>query len=520
MANGTANRVTSSDLATFTELVARHQAMAFGYALAILHDVDSAQDATHEAFVAAYFGLGSLADRDKFPQWLRGIVRHQCWRLLRRRELATAPLESASTIAAPGITPEQWCVEQEATERIIAALAGLPDHLRPIATLFYLHERPQREIATTLNLPKTTVNNRLHEARLLLRDWRAAMTIERSDDASTQFGTIVQIRGQLVEARFTTTALPNVLTTLAIGPKASGPAIGVSQVQPDGLIHGLLLDENPRVGGLTTGTRLIDTGKPIDRPAAAEAVRALIADVRRDQHEAEPIETGIKALDLLYPVARGGALGIFGDMGVGKMVVLAELIRNSAGRHGADFTPFVFVQVGEEAAFLHSLDDEYSPAKSGDRARYVVVDQPTILQTDGAAADLDTTIYLTREQALRGFYPAIDFARSASTLLDPAIVGAEHYRVAQKVLALLTRYPEDASERDTPSARARRLRRFLSQAFFVAAPYTKVPGEFVPLTATIAGCAAIIRGEYDQIDERAFIRIGAIEQAHNYSPAI
>lgn len=514
MTDGAADRAASGDLAAFTELVARHQAMAFGYALAILRDVDSAQDATQEAFVAAYFALGSLADGDKFPQWLRGIVRHQCWRLLRRRELATAPLDSANALHAPGVTPEQWCVEQEATERIIAALAGLPAHIRPIATLYYLQDRSQREIATILNLPKTTVNNRLHAARLLLRDRRDIMRgghttpLSPAGDTPGHPGALVRVRGNLIEARFPADARPKVLTALAIEPGGAA-AIAVIQTSADGLTRGVSLGETP----LTANSRLIDLGRPIDRSISSDAVRALIADTQHEQGDNAPIETGIKALDLLYPIGRRGTLGIFGDMGVGKVVVLAELIRNTVERE-AGFDIFVFVQAGEESPFLHSLDDELIPTAATDRVSYLVVDQQTILQSGGAAA-LDTVIYLTREQAQRGFYPAIDFARSTSTLLDPAIVGAEHYRVAQEVLDLLTRFPEESAGDNAPSARARRLRRFLSQAFFVAEPYTNVPGEFVPLAATLAGCTAILRGDYDQVDERAFIRIGAVEQAHN-----
>lgn len=525
MSDDAADRAASGDLTAFTALVARHQAMAFGYALAILRDVDSAQDATQEAFVAAYFGLGSLADREKFPQWLRGIVRHQCWRLLRRRELATAPLDSASVLPTHAATPEQWCVEQEAVERIIAAINGLPGHLRPIATLYYLQDRSQREIASTLNLPRTTINNRLHAARLLLRDRRDTMTDEHTtpsglpDDFPTRVGAIVRARGQQIEARFPADALPKVLTTLAMTPNADGASIGVTRTSPDGLTRGLLLGEDRRAVPPPIGARLTATGQPIERAVSPDTVRALITDSRQGATSDAPIETGIKALDLLCPIGRSGAVGIFGDMGVGKAVLLAELLRD-ADKRGAAFNVFVFVQVGEEVAFMHSLDDHLVPPAASDRVSYLVVDQPALLQPSGAASALDTVIYLTRDQALRRFYPALDFARSASTLLDPAIVGEEHYRVAQEVGALLTRYPEEESGDDVAIARARRLRRFLSQPFFIAEPFTKVPGEFVPLAATIAGCAAILRGDYDGIDERAFVMIGPIEQTHGRAASL
>jgi F-type H+-transporting ATPase subunit beta len=147
----------------------------------------------------------------------------------------------------------------------------------------------------------------------------------------------------------------------------------------------------------------------------------------------------------------------------------------------------------------------------------VAIDQEALL----AAPELDSAfaahIYLTRTLAAVQLYPAVDPARSASRLLTAAIVGEEHQRVAQEARELLARYPEATEATDggdgSPEGRTRRLRRFLSQPFFLAEPFTHVPGERVPRMETVRGCAAIMAGEYDALPEAAFVRIGRIEQA-------
>src|SRR4051794_15761008 len=154
-------RATQGDVASFTELVGRYQGMAFGYALSLLRDFHLAQDATQEAFVAAYFGLATLDDPGKFPSWLRGIVRHQCARFLRRRQVATVTLDTAQTVMGREPPPDCQIEERDGVAAILAAIDALPETLRAVTILFYLEERSQREIAAFLALPVTTVNNRL-----------------------------------------------------------------------------------------------------------------------------------------------------------------------------------------------------------------------------------------------------------------------------------------------------------------------------------------------------------------------
>ena len=114
-----AERAARGEVAAFAELVRAHQTMAFGYALALLHDFHLAQDATQEAFVAAYFGLPGLRDRTKFAAWLRGIVRHQCRRFMRRRPEAALGVDAERTLIAPGPSPEEWATEHEAADQTV-----------------------------------------------------------------------------------------------------------------------------------------------------------------------------------------------------------------------------------------------------------------------------------------------------------------------------------------------------------------------------------------------------------------
>src|SRR3954453_14868333 len=137
-------RATQGDVAALTELVGRYQGMAFGYALSLLRDFHLAQDATQEAFVAAYFGLATLDDPGKFPSWLRGIVRHQCARFLRRRQVMTVALDAARAVAAPEAPPERQIEERDGVATILAAIDALPEVLRAVTILYYLEDRSQR----------------------------------------------------------------------------------------------------------------------------------------------------------------------------------------------------------------------------------------------------------------------------------------------------------------------------------------------------------------------------------------
>jgi DNA-directed RNA polymerase specialized sigma24 family protein len=307
------------DVTPFTTLVLRHQEMAFGYALAILRDPHLAQDATQEAFIAAYFGLTTLNDPAKFPQWLRGIVRHQCWRILRRQRMITVALDEARAVPVAGRS-----VEEETETR---------EGLRTI--LFYVGEHSQREIAAFLDLPVTKVNNRIHAARQLLKERRLVMPQDNTTrhplpaTFADRIGQFVHRRGALIEARFPA-GVPPVLNALAIDDDADAPTVSVIQHLPGGIVRGILDRDAP----LATGSALTDTGQPSTRQTTPRMLAAILAALDTPVAPTAPddlLETGIKAVDLFCPLPRHGTIAVLGDMGVGKAVVLGELVQNLTG---------------------------------------------------------------------------------------------------------------------------------------------------------------------------------------------
>jgi len=507
---------TRGDVARFTALVMRHQEMAFGYALAILRDSHLAQDATQEAFIAAYFGLATLNDPTKFPRWLRGIVRHQCWRILRRQRTTTVTLDEAREVPIAGRSIEEETETREGLRTILAALDTLPEALRLPTILFYVGEHSQREIAAFLGLPVTKVNNRIHAARQLLKERR--LTMPQSDTTrhplpeqfAEKIGRLAHSRGALIEAHFPA-GIPPILNALALGSSAAdSPTISVIQHLPGGIVRGIL-DE--RETPLVTGSMLTDTGQPSTRQTTPRTLATILAALDVPPATDELLETGIKAIDLFCPLPRRGVIAVLGDMGVGKAVLLGELVQNLNGT-AHQITMVTGVQPGAEVPFFQP---HVQASTETVQQLVVAIDQEALL----AAPELDSAfaahIYLTCTLAVLQLYPAVDPARTASRLLTAAIVGEEHHRVALAAHDLLVRYSEAAKATNTrddgPEGRARRLRRFLSQPFFLAEPFTHVPGERVPRMETVRGCAAIMAGEYDAIPEAAFVRIGRIEQA-------
>ena len=166
---GLVERARQGDLDAFAEVTRRFQQMAFGYALALLRDLQQAEDVVQESFVAAWFGLRTLADPAAFPGWFRTIVRHQAHRLLRQRHWDPLPLEAAAAIPARDGTPDVRLEQGQRIATVLDAIGRLPASPREVVTLFYVHECTQQDIATFLGLPVTTVNNRLHAARTQLK---------------------------------------------------------------------------------------------------------------------------------------------------------------------------------------------------------------------------------------------------------------------------------------------------------------------------------------------------------------
>ena len=448
-------------------------------------------------------------------------------------------------------------------------------------------------------------------------------------------GNVVEIIGAVVDVQFPRGEMPKVYDALLVDQV--GLTLEVQQQLGDGVVRtiamgttdglqrgvGVSNTHNPiqvPVGKATLGRIMDVLGRPIDEkgPVDAEAKWSIHRSAPSFEDQAsttEILETGIKVIDLIMPISKGGKVGLFGGAGVGKTVTLMELIRNIAVEHSG-FS--VFAGVGERTRegndFYHEMTDggvldkvalvygqlnappcnrlrvaltgltmaEYFRDEGRDVLLFVdniyrytlagtevsallgrmpsaVGYQPTLASEMGALqeritstrtgsitsfqavyvpaddltdpspattfAHLDATLVLSRQIAELGIYPAVDPLDSTSRILDPHVVGVEHYTVARQVQGTLQRYKElkdiiailgmdELSEEDKLTvARARKIQRFLSQPFFVAEVFTGSPGKYVALKDTIAGFKAIVNGEYDHLPEQAFYMVGGIEEA-------
>ena len=448
-------------------------------------------------------------------------------------------------------------------------------------------------------------------------------------------GKTVQIIGAVVDVEFPRDSIPNIYDALKIDDAEL--TLEVQQQLGDGVVRTIAMGSSE---GLKRGMSVINTGGPITVPVGTATLGRVMDVLGEPVDKAGPIgeeerlpihrpaptyedqaasveilETGIKVIDLIMPIAKGGKIGLFGGAGVGKTVSLMELIRNIAIEHSGYS---VFAGVGERTRegndFYHEMKDasvldkvalvygqmneppgnRLRVALSGltmaehfrDEGRDVLmfIDniyrytlagtevsallgrmpsavgyQPTLAEEMGVLqeritststgsitsfqavyvpaddltdpspattfAHLDATLVLSRQIAELGIYPAVDPLDSTSRLLDPLVIGEDHYDTARAVQATLQRYKElqdiiailgmdELSEDDKQVvSRARKVQRFLSQPFFVAETFTGSPGKYVSLVDTIRGFKGIIDGEYDSLPEQAFYMVGTIEEA-------
>lgn len=452
-------------------------------------------------------------------------------------------------------------------------------------------------------------------------------------------GRVVQVIGPVVDVEFPH-QLPDLLNAIIVKTEDGRINLTMEAMQhlgnntvrcvalasTDGLQRGMQAVDTGQpitvpVGRGTLGRIFNVLGEPIDNLGPVEAkVRLPIHRPAPSFEEQEPsteiLETGIKVVDLLAPYAKGGKIGLFGGAGVGKTVIIMELIRNIAYEHGGfsvfagvgertregndlwlemkeagvlDKTVLVFgqmneppgarlrvgltgltmaeyfrdeegqdvllfidnifrfVQAGSEVSALlgrmpsavgyqptlatemGALQERITSTKKGSitsvQAIYVPADDLTDPAPATTFAHLDATTVLSRQIAELGIYPAVDPLDSTSRILDPRIVGEEHYRVARGVQQVLQRYKElqdiiailgmdELSEEDKLIvARARKIQRFLSQPFHVAEAFTGRPGVYVPLKETIRGFKEILEGRHDNLPEQAFYMVGTIDEA-------
>jgi F-type H+-transporting ATPase subunit beta len=455
-------------------------------------------------------------------------------------------------------------------------------------------------------------------------------------------GKIVQVIGPVVDIEFPAESLPEILNAVTIKGKSGDIDIDlvveVMQHLGDNVTRCIAMSSTD---GLTRGMKAEDTGAPIRVPVG-EATLGRVFNVlgKTVDHDDTPVgnkefwpihrpapkfdeqetstqilETGIKVVDLIAPYSRGGKIGLFGGAGVGKTVLIMELIHNIATQHGGysvfsgvgertregndlwsemkesgviDKTALVygqmneppgarmrvaltgltmaeyfrdvqnqdvllfidnifrFIQAGSEVSALlgrmpsavgyqptlgtdvGALQERITSTKKGSitsvQAVYVPADDLTDPAPAATFAHLDATTVLSRQIAELGIYPAVDPLDSTSRILDPHVIGEDHYEVARGVQAILQKYNElqdiiailgmeELSDEDKLTvARARKIQRFLSQPFFVAEQFTGTPGKYVPLKETIRGFKEILAGKYDDLPESAFYMVGSIDE--------
>ena len=454
---------------------------------------------------------------------------------------------------------------------------------------------------------------------------------------SKNIGKVVQIIGPVVDISFDEDHLPDLLTAIEIKrPDEESLIVEVAQGIGADRVRCIAMGSTD---GLVRGMDAIDTGKPIQAPVGDAILGRMfnvlgrpidgLGEVKDVEYEpihrpapafdeqstvSVPLETGIKVIDLLCPYAKGGKIGLFGGAGVGKTVLIQELIQNIATEHGGysiftgvgersregndlwhemtdsgvikktalvfgqmneppgsrmrvaqtgltmaeyfrdkehqDVLLFIdnifrFVQAGSEVSALlgrmpsavgyqptlanemGALQERIASTKQGSITSVQAVYVPADDLTDPAPAitfsHLDATTVLSRKIVEQGIYPAVDPLESTSRILEPDVVGQEHYEVARKTQELLQKYKElqdiisilgmeeldDADK--TAVYRARKIQKFLSQPFHVAENFTGIEGKYVPLKETIRGFKKIIDGEMDEYPEAAFLNAGTID---------
>jgi RNA polymerase sigma factor (sigma-70 family) len=530
-------RARGGDLEAFEAVTRRFQQMAFGSALALVRDLQQAEDIVQETFVAAWFSLPTLAEPAAFPGWLRSIVRHQAHRVLRQKRPVVVPLDQAEAVPAAEIRPDQRLEHKQRMAPVQDAITRLPAPLREVVTLFYVHECSQQDVATFLGLPVTTVNTRLHAARRQLKRRMLTMvkeTLEANqlpDDFAKRIGWIVRTRERVIEARFDPASLPDVLTELSVSDESRRRAVSVQVVQrlEDGIVRGVT---TAPADALAPGMTVLSAGRhgqtPVSREAFGRLVRLLASSSPEPASPPKLLETGIKVIDVTCPLVAGGTVAIAGEFRSGTIVLVEELVRRLSG--GAErLSMFAFVTPPTSSMQEMWQKEGYSEGTVGAVQTFYLLREEGPWTVEGLAAltGVDVVIRLSRDQAERRVWPPVDPLTSRSRLFDDPIAPAEHAVLASRVrntLALLetTPYGYQPAVDDRIITRAEKLRRFLGQPFFSAERYTHRPGALVPLAESLRVCGEILDGVHDDVPTEAFFFTGGIDEIRSQgtSPAV
>ena len=523
------------DVKAFVELTRRFSHFAFGSAVALVGDFQRAEDVVQETFLAAWSALPTLADPAAFPGWFRGIVRHHAFRSLRRRDPHTVPLEAAETVPTTAPAPDRELEDRQQIAAVLAAVAHLPPTLREPATLFYLHDCSQQDVATFLGLSVATVNNRLHAARAKLKRRMLSMmktTLESHalpDDFAHRIGRLIATRGGVVEALFDPAALPDLLSELAVSDEANRRAVTVQVIQRPG--GGIVLGvATTPTDALLRGSTVLNSGRHADTAMTADAFARIVPLLASRTTDAAPklLETGIKVIDVLCPLAAGGTVAIAGELGGGTTVVMEELVRRLGG--GADpvslFTLVPQWPVEREPGFSHAAalkKEGYSEGTVGAVQTFFfrATEGPWTPEALAMLALIDVVIHLSSAQAKGRIYPTVDPLTSRSRWLETPSVETAHATIARRVREALVALHEPPAHDTDPVLleRAWKLRLFFGQPFFVAEPHTHRPGTHVSRAEALDACRDILDGRHDDLPLDAFEFTGGIADIRTRSAA-
>jgi RNA polymerase sigma factor (sigma-70 family) len=529
-------KAVGGDVQAFVDLTRRFQHFAFGSALAQVRDFQQAEDIVQEAFVAAWAGLPTLTEPAAFPGWLRGIVRHHAFRMLRRKQLHVVPLAEAEDTESDEPLADHILEQRRQAAAALAAISELPDKLREPATLFFIHECSHQDVAIFLGLSLPTVNNRLHEARSHLKTRMLTMVTDTlhshalPDDFANRIGRLIEARGELVEALFDPASLPDLMTELAVSDEARKRSVTVQVMQrsSDGVVRGIATSQ---VTGIPRGATVLNVRRrsiaPIDRTQLDRLV-PLLTTATADGGSTRIVETGIKVIDVMCPIRAGGSVAIAGEYGTGNTVNMEELVRRISG--GSDpVTLFLFLpppseiwpsSLDENYSFSAELKEEgYSEGTVGCMQTFFVGGEgvPWTAEKLAGLAPIDTVIQLSRKMILAKNYPGVDVLTARSRLLDEHLIGEDDIDLARRIRETIAewRRAEEAADSSADPIlleRARKLQAFFSQPYYVAEPFTQRPGSHVTRADALRGCREILDGRHDDLAAEAFYFTGSIAE--------
>ena len=530
-------RAQGGDVAAFVDLTRRFQHFAFGSALSLVRDFQQAEDVVQEAFVAAWKALPTLTEPQAFPGWLRGVVRHHAFRVLRRKQLHAVPLTEAEDLPSDDPPADHILEARRQAAAALAAISELPDTLREPAALFFIHECSHQDIAAFLGLTAATVNNRLHAARSQLKQRMLTMITDTlhsealPDDFANRIGRLIDTRGDMVEALFDPSALPDLMTELAVSDEARKRSVTIHVMQRSGggIVRGVA---NAPIEPLPRGATVLSSRrrpKSAISPMQFDRLVPLLTAATTDGRQSHCIvETGIKVIDVMCPIRAGGSVAIAGEYGTGNTVVMEEIVRRISGSHHP-VTLFVLIpppseiwppSLDENRSLAEELKSEgYSEGTVGAVQTFFLtgVEGPWTSEALAALAPVDTVVQLARKMILQKNYPGVDVLTTRSRLLDENLIGAADVDIARRareVIALSRAAEENPELAPDPVllARAQKLQAFFSQPFFVAEPYTKRPGLYVSRADALRGTREILDGAHDDLPAEAFYFTGSIEE--------